>query len=177
MPDVRVVGGLVLVLLAGCGGSKSPVERVLLREGRVDPGVGVSSLKLGMSVQTVEKTFGKPSLRVVTPGGNTAMDLVYGDVGVRVIVRSDNGRVVRIVCGVPDTSEGMSFEGSTAQDVKVGSSAQTVARAYGPAPAQTATTLDYPELGIQFIMEEGRVVKMSVMAAKPAASQPQATAP
>lgn len=169
---------LLPLLILGCSSreKKTPPERILLREGRVTPGVGVTGLKLGMKVSDVVQSIGPA--QITTNATGTHVD--YPDLGVYALTSGPSSNantppkeignfiITKITCGTPEHAMGAKFQGRTNTEIGIGNSQESVERAYGPAPSKTRFVLNYPQLGIEFGLQDERVIRMTVYPPLPA---------
>ena len=136
---------LVAVLVGGCSkrSESAPIE----------PGVAVSSVHSGMTIQQVIAKCGQPNLTIDS-------DLVYAHLGLQ--VAPGNGDVVHSVTITHP------FAGHTKEGIGIGSRRDDVIRGYGePTVAKSEKSgyenLRYSKLGLVFWLHDGQVYMISVL--------------
>ncbi len=150
----------ILMLLPGCSES-SPTGQgsgpVL-----VEPGVAVGKVRAGMTSDQVIAALGEPKRR-------TSTALTYPEDGLAVMC-DKLGRVVAVLCGDvmgPGGPFVAAFHGRSSEGIGMNSTADEIIAAYGPPAVREVTgprieSIRYPERGLSFTLERGRVYHMIV---------------
>lgn len=119
----------------------------------IQGGKGVGPVRLGQSLEQVEKALGKPSSTKPSPNDPDSKLLEYPKKGLSVFVGSSGA-----VIGVIVTGAGY----RTADDVRVGTGKSTVASVYGTGLQRGVENLTYPSRGLAFSFASGKVTHIFI---------------
>lgn len=119
----------------------------------IQGGKGVGPVRLGQSLEQVQKALGKPGATKPSPNDPEAKLLEYPAKGLSVFLGSSGA-----VIGVVVTGAGY----RTAEDVCVGTGKATVTSTYGTGLQRGLENLTYPSRGLAFSFASGKVTHIFV---------------
>ncbi len=156
--DLAVLTGAFVFLAAGCSkSSEQPASGVAAAPLVIVPDMSVGGVRAGMTMQQVVAALGEPQRR-------TANALEYTHLGLAVMPGPD-GSAATVMCGDVTGISGpfvKVFTGRTKEGIGMYSTREDVVKAYGePAQGQkmpgALESLQYPDLGMTFTLEAGKV--------------------
>jgi hypothetical protein len=159
-----LLASLALVLLGSLPGCSERPEDSAAQAAPMEiiPNVSVGKIHAGMTTQELVAALGEPQRRI----GNA---LEYGQFGLAVMHGPDG--IVQVVMGGDvmgiNGPFAKKFTGRTREGIGMNSAREEVIRAYGEPAASSKTlghieSLQYPQLGINFSLENGRVHHMVI---------------
>jgi hypothetical protein len=172
------IAALILIAelpFAGCSGGANDNNPQASSPMIIEPHASVGEIRAGMTVDDVVKKLGEPERR-------TASSLEYSKLGLAVI-HDEQGAVQGVMCGDVTGVKGpfaKRFKGRTKEGIGMNSTRAEVLKEYGePTHIEKWTsgmeTLQYPEAGINFTLEGGKVHHIAIRLGNAQNSNPNRT--
>ncbi len=131
----------------------TPAAQVVLEPGKVSPGVGLDTIKLGQSQKDVIALLGEPEERDNNEFAPGQLYVLYYSQGIELTFADDKLEVITLHS---QTAKWKAYAGATSEGVGVGSSQDDIVKALGEPAADDTRALRYPKLGLWFRLDGDR---------------------
>lgn len=131
----------------------TPAVQVDLEAGKVLPGVGLDTIKLGQSQKEVTTALGEPEELDNNEFAPGQVYVLYYSQGIELTFADDKLEVITLHS---PTAKWKAYTGATSEGVGVSSSQEDIVKALGEPAADDSRALRYPKLGLWFRLDGDR---------------------